>query len=336
MKQKIIVTNCELSTTLKRRLRNEVGQDYLLKNYEAIKPDELGRVEIMLVDIVGPNGKELIANAADMPKLRLIQSLRAGADSVNFSSVPRDVVFCGNIGAYSLPMGEFTLGMILHLAKHLKLRNEKLKKGEADYRDSILLKGKTLGIIGAGGIGKEVARLAKSFGMKTIGVNTSGEPAPTFDKMYGQSGIDSVLKVSDVVVLSLPLNVNTFHVIDKKRLCLMKKNCILVNVGRGYLIDESALYHHLLENPEFRCALDVWWHYPKPGEKFVQRFPFFELPNFLGTPHVSGYVPEEREIATGFALDNIKRYVRGGKLRGVMNREDYVGLHEMIQKAKTS
>lgn len=331
MKQKIIATNCELSAALKRKLAQAVGPSYILRN-QNLKSDDLGRVEIMLVDIVAANGRELISKAAAMPRLKLIQSLRAGADSVNFDVIPNEVVYCGNIGAYSLPMGEFAIGMILYLAKYLNLRNEKLKKGEAEYRNSVLLSGKTIGIIGAGGIGKEVSRLAKSFGMKALGVNTSGKRIPSFDKMYGPSDLDYVLKISDVVVLSIPLNVNTFHLINRRRLRLMKRNCILVNVGRGYLIDEAALYEHLRNNPEFQCGLDVWWHYPKQGEKFDQRFPFLELPNFLGTPHVSGYVPEEREIAVRFAVENIQRFVKGMKLNGVIIRKDYIGLRELIGK----
>ena len=111
----------------------------------------------------------------------------------------------------------------------------------------------------------------------------------------------------------------------------MKKNCILVNVARGYVIDEAALYSHLLQNPEFKCGLDVWWHYPKANEKFSQRFPLFKLPNFLGTPHVSGYVPEEREVALNFAVDNILRFVKNRPLRGLMESEDYRGLRELIR-----
>ena len=112
MKEKIIVTNCELSAGSKSRLEKAVGQGYTLRNQD-LKPDDYRRVEIMLVDIVGADGRELISKAASMPRLKLIQSLRAGADSVNFDAIPKEVAYCGNIGAYSLPMGEFTMGMIL-------------------------------------------------------------------------------------------------------------------------------------------------------------------------------------------------------------------------------
>lgn len=336
MTHRIIVTNCDLSFSMRTRLIGGVGPDYLLKKEQRLRDVDLVRVEIMLVDIVGAGGRELLARARDMPKLRLIQSLRAGADSVDFSSMPQGVVFCANIGAYSLPMGEFTIGMILCLAKYFGNRNEKLRNGMADNRNSILLRGKTIGIIGAGGIGKEVSRLARCFGIRTFGVNTTGRPSKYVDRMFSPSQIDLVLKSADVVVLALPLSLDTFHIINRKRLNMMKKDCILVNVGRGYLIDEKALYDHMVKNPEFKCGLDVWWEYPKLGEKFLQRFPFFDLSNFLGTPHVSGYVPEEREIATRFAVDNVLRFVKGRKLKGTVNKEFYVGLSDLIKKAKTS
>jgi len=221
--------------------------------------------------------------------------------------------------------------MILYLAKDLGGRNSKLKSGVEDHRSSLLLKGKTLGIVGAGGIGQAIAGIAKCFGMRTIGVNTSGKPAPNFDRTVGMSKLNLVLKLSDVVVLSIPLTTKTFKLIDRSKLQLMKKNGILINVGRGHVIDEEALYNHLLQNPEFKCGLDVWWHYPKANEKFSQRFPFLELPNFLGTPHISGYVPEEPEIALDFAVDNIVRFVKKKPLKGLVVREDYRGLRDLIR-----
>ena len=229
-------------------------------------------------------------------------------------------------------MAEHTLGMILDLAKDLTRRNSKLGEGIAEYHNSLFLKGSTLGVVGAGGIGQEISRLAKCLGMKTLGVNTSGRPAPNFDRVYKISRLHHVLRRSDVLVLALPLTVKTFHLIDAAKLKIMKKNAILINVGRGYVIDEKALYGHLRRNPQFRCGLDVWWHYPKPGDRFVQSFPFFELPNFLGTPHVSGFVPQERQIAFDAAMDNVSRYITGKRVRGLASRDDYDGLREMLSQ----
>ena len=114
----------------------------------------------------------------------------------------------------------------------------------------------------------------------------------------------------------------------------MKKDAILVNVARGYVIDEEALYNHLRENPDFKSALDVWWWYPKQGEKFAQKFPFFDLPNFLGTPHDSGIVPETEELALLSAIENIGRYVRNEPLKGAMDRSEYLGLRALISQER--
>ena len=327
------MTNCTFSKEAKRRLMNGVGSNFTLRSVDQVKESELNIVEIMLVDIL-PDSSKTWLNAEKLsmiPRLKLIQSLRAGVDAIDFEQIPDRVKICGNTGAYSDPIVEHSIGMILYLSKDLGGRNSKLKSGVADHHNSLLLKGKTLGVVGAGGIGQAVARIAGCFGMRTIGVNRSGKPAPNFDRTVGMSKLDLALKLSDVLVLSLPLTTKTFQIIDGSKLQLMKKNCILINVGRGYVIDEEALYNHLLQNPEFKCGLDVWWYYPKAEEKFSQRFPFLELPNFLGTPHISGYVQEEPQIALDFAIDNIVRFVKKKLLKGLVDRADYRGLRDLIR-----
>jgi phosphoglycerate dehydrogenase-like enzyme len=317
----------------KIRLTNCVGSNFALRSIDRVKDSELNQVEIMLVDILPDSGKMWLGaeKLARMPRLKFIQSLRAGVDAIDFEQIPSNVKICGNIGAYSDPIAEHAMGMILYLAKDLGGRNSKLKIGIMEHRSSLFLRGKTIGVVGAGGIGQAVARIARCFGMKTIGVNTSGKPVPNFDQTVGMRNLGRVLKASDVIVLSLPLTTKSFQLIDRSKLQLMKKNCILVNLGRGYVIDEEALYNHLVQNPEFRCGLDVWWHYPKANDKFSQRFSFLELPNFLGTPHISGNVAEEPEVALDFAVDNIVRFVKRKPLKGVVNREDYSGLQDLVR-----
>ena len=312
---------------------HSIGTNFVLRHVDGIRRSELDRVEIMLIDTALESDRKWLTaeKMAQMSRLKFIQSLRAGVDAIDLEQLPKRIIICGNSGAYSDPMAEHTIGMILYLAKDLGNRNSKLKNGVVDSHNSLFLKGKTIGVIGAGGIGQVVAKIAKSLEMKTLGVNTSGKHVRYFDETFEIRKLDQVLRVSDVIVLSLPLTVKSFHIIDVGKLRLMKKNCILVNVARGYVIDEAALYSHLLQNPEFKCGLDVWWHYPKANEKFSQRFPLFKLTNFLGTPHVSGYVPEEREVALSFAVDNILGFVKNRPLRGLVEREDYRGLRELIK-----
>src|SRR5207302_6460010 len=103
----------------------------------------------------------------------------------------------------------------------------------------------------------------------------------------GTSGLSVLLKNSDAVVLALPLTGQTARIINAERLSEMKKDGILVNVARGELVDEKAMYEHLVANPNFRYATDVWW-YRENRESLKTDYPFLSLPNFIGTPHVSG------------------------------------------------
>jgi phosphoglycerate dehydrogenase-like enzyme len=292
-------------------------------------------VEIILLDTARANQLAILKPESlhRFSNLKLIQSNRAGVDVVNFDQIPASVTVCGNIRAYGDQIAEHVFGMILYFARNLGISNSALSKGIWEIPQSMFLKEKTILVIGAGGIGESVGRIALFFGMRTIGINTSGGSVPNFENVVTPDKLRAVLNEADIVVIATPLTVKTFHLIDKAELDLMKPNCILVNISRGYIIRERSLYDHLRNNPGFKCGLDVWWHYPKPNEKFAQKFPFFELPNFLGTPHDSGIVPETEEIAVLRAIENIGRATRNEPLKGVMNRNDYLGLKELIAQA---
>jgi phosphoglycerate dehydrogenase-like enzyme len=324
-KPKIIATNFDLSSQAKKKLEKEVEGEYVLRDLEEITPNEYGDVEVILLNRRWKSFTD--EGLTKMPNLKLIQTMSAGVDHLDFQMVPERVTVCGNVGAYSDAIAEHVFGMVLCLGKNLMGFNKELSQGIFNHRTiSVFLKGKTMGILGTGGIGESVARLAKVFGMRTMGINSSGHTVRNFDTVYDTTGIEKVLSESDVVVLALPLTVKTRHIIDSKKLQMMKKECIFVNVARGELVDELALYEHMKSNPNFKVGLDVWWKYPVKGEKFAQDFPFFDLPNFLGTPHVSGDVPESYEISSLSAVENILRFIKGDPLKGVMNRNDYLNL----------
>jgi phosphoglycerate dehydrogenase-like enzyme len=263
-----------------------------------------------------------------MPNLRLVQTMSAGVDSIDFNGIPEQVIVCGNVGAYSEQIAEHAFGMIICLARNLVVRNEQLRKGIFDHSvDGIFLSGKTIGIIGTGGIGQSVAKLAKAFGMKTMGINSSGKSAAFFDHVSSMDGLNQLLSHSDVVVIAIPLTIKTINLINESNLALTKPRCILINVARGPIINEKALYDHLRANPGFKAGLDVWWRYPSSSkEPFSQHFPFFDLPNFLGSPHNSGDIPESEELALNNAIKNIERFIRREPLKGIAKREDYLEL----------
>jgi phosphoglycerate dehydrogenase-like enzyme len=164
--------------------------------------------------------------------------------------------------------------------------------------------------------------------MKTYGVNSTGRNVANFQRITTLSNVDEILPLSDVVVVALPLTVKTRGLIDRDKLNKMKEDCILINVARAAIVVERDLFEHLTNHPKFRAAFDVWWRkWPKSAkEKYTQNYPFFQLPNFIGTPHISGDVPESHEIASMFAVENIIRYVENRELKGLVDRRDYLGL----------
>ena len=104
----------------------------------------------------------------------------------------------------------------------------------------------------------------------------------------------------------------------------MKPDAILINVGRGDVIDQPALYAHLKSNPDFRAGIDTWWSEPVSHEDFTMEYPFCKLPNFIGSPHIADHVPGSIAHATRWALENVKNYLLGKDIHSVLNRSDYL------------
>lgn len=254
-----------------------------------------------------------------------MQLLSAGADHLDFERLPKSLVIASNVGAYARPMAEHTLAMVLALAKRLTLHHKKLKEGIFDQlSENKALFGATAAILGFGGIGKAVARLLRPFGVKILGINRSGKSDEPADFLGTLSSLDKVLEQSDIVVLALPLNRSTRSLIGRRELGLMKEDAILVNVARGEIIEESALFEHLKAHPEFMAGIDAWWTEPFKQGRFELKYPFLELPNVLGTPHNSALVPGSLIEAVQKASENILRFLVGGPIDGVVRREDYL------------
>lgn len=255
----------------------------------------------------------------------LLQLLFAGADNVPFSMLPENIVIASNAGAFAEPIAEHVLAMAFCLVKKIIPRNEALKRGVFDrsgFNGS--LKGKICGILGFGGNGKAIARIMKSIGMKVAAVNRSGVTGEQIDTIWKKERIDDLLKVSDVLVLSVPLTRDTKGMIGSRELALMKPDAILVNVARGAVVDQDALYGHLCSHPDFGAATDTWWSEPAHHGKFFLEHPFLDLPNFIGSPHVADHVTGMVPVAARAALENVKNFLAGDPIHGVINKSDYI------------
>ena len=260
-----------------------------------------------------------------LQQVRFIQLLSAGADHMPFADLPPHILVASNPGAYATPMAEHVLAMTLALAKRLLVENQKLRNGEFDqFTPNRLLAGMTAGILGFGGIGRATARLMRAFGMRIYAINSSGtSPEPT-DYLGTLRDLEHVLRESDVVVISLPLTKATRGLIGKEQLAWMKPDAILVNVARGAIIDEEALYSHVKSQPNFLVGIDAWWTEPFLHGTFRMEYPFLDLPNVLGSPHNSAVVPHVLVDAARQAAENVKRFLKGEKVTGIARREDYL------------
>ncbi|ARM75241.1 2-hydroxyacid dehydrogenase [Acidianus manzaensis] len=249
-----------------------------------------------------------------MPNLKVIQTFSAGVDDFPFHLLPPGVKLFSNAGAYSLPVAEHAFSLILTLAKGI---NKEMKRIE-----SYQLTGKTIVILGAGGIGSEVARIAKNgFMMKTVGVSRSFKQ-DVFDEKYSISEIDRVISYGDVIVDSLPLNKETRGILNYERLAKMKEKSILVNVGRAETIVEEDIIRILKERPDIRFGTDVFWRNQK--ENFES--PLWKMENFAGSLHTAGgYASKEvLENAMIRACRNLANYIKEGKAENEVRISDYI------------
>ena len=262
---------------------------------------------------------------AMMQNARFMQLLSAGADHIPFALLPKDLTVAGNVGAYAKPMAEHAMAMALALAKNLRRGHERLAQGNFDqFSMNKSLDGAVCAILGFGGIGKATARLMKAFGAKIYAINTSGKTDEKVDFIGTLKDLEFVLKNADFVVISLPLSKATTGLIGARELGWMKPDAILVNVARGDIIDEGAFYAFLKDHPDFKAGLDAWWVEPFRYNKFEIHYPFFDLPNVLGSPHNSGMVPEALDNAVHDAIQNLTNFLTGEPVHGIMRPQDYV------------
>ncbi|HUK49537.1 MAG TPA: 2-hydroxyacid dehydrogenase [Terriglobales bacterium] len=259
-----------------------------------------------------------------LASLKVLQMLSAGVNHVPFSKLPRNLVVLGNSGAYSPPIAEHVIAMILAACKNLLTQHEKLRRGIFDQdTESRMLAGSNCAILGFGGIGKATARLLRCFGVKIYAINTSGSTDQPVEFVGTLRDLEHVLRLADIVVIALPLKNSTRGLIGKRELGWMKDDAILVNVARGPIVDEEALFGKLKSQPSFTAALEAWWIEPREGKEFRTNFPFLTLPNLIGCPHNSGIVPGAFVNGARCAAENLKRWFDHKPVLGEANRDDY-------------
>jgi len=286
-------------------------------------PEDESRWQEMLVraevlfGIPGDSPEGLAAAVRGNPRLRWVQGTAAGTgEQVKAAGLTRDelerVVVTSASGVHVAPLSEFCLLGLLALTKGLPHLQSAQRAHHWDHYPVAELQGATLLVLGLGSIGTEVARLAKAFGMRTLAINRSGKSdSPHVDEIHEPQSLHALLPRVDALVVTLPLTDETAGVLDAKAFELLQPHAILVNVGRGGVVDEPALVRALREQRLAGAVLDVFATEPLPSDS-----PLWDLPNVMISPHTAALSIHENERLVELFEANLRRYLAGEELVG--------------------
>jgi D-2-hydroxyacid dehydrogenase (NADP+) len=273
--------------------------------------------EVLLTNPIVPD--DIVERA---PALKWLQLTSAGVDRLlNAPVVQSHLTVTTASGIHAVPISEYVIGAMLAFAKGLPraFRAQQERAWRPFWPEE--LEQKTVGVLGVGAIGARVVKLAKALDMRVLALRrsagqrmTGDEAGMDVDEMLPPADLPYLLAESDYVVVALPLTPESRGLIGEAELRAMKPNAVIVNIGRGAIIDETALVRALKEGWIAGAALDVFQQEPLSGESEL-----WGLENVIVTPHISGGTPRYMERAVELFCDNLRRYLAGEPLRNVVD-----------------
>lgn len=317
---------------------------------DQVNPEDLKSVEILSVFVHSSLGAPVLAR---LPRLRLIATRSTGFDQIDQPACDRRGITVSNVPRYGEnTVAEFTFGLLLSVTRHLPAAIERTRS--CDFRteglQGIDLRGKTLGIIGAGNIGLQVIRIARGFAMNVIAFDT--RPHPLLAEVLGFSyeSLDDLLARADIVSLHVPGSVQTHHLLDRNRFAQMKPGVILINTARGTVVDSTALLWALDQGIVAGAGLDVF-----EGEAMIQEdcelrnrpYSADQLrevqsaqvlcrhPHVIVTPHVAFDTSEALQRIIATTIENIQSYLAGAPIN-VVNHPQIQGARSHSASVRTA
>ncbi len=296
--------------------------EFMIGSDPAFVREHTPEAEVILVS--GMTGKALsLREIWPLAKnVRWVHSLSAGVENLLFPELIESPVPVTNArGVFKRSLAEFAVLGVLYFYKQVRRLVESQRQGKWDQFLVEWMPGRTMGIVGYGEIGRECAQLAKTLGMRIVATRRRPELAsndPILDKAFRLDDLHSMLAECDVVVLAAPATPETFHIIGEAELRSMKKSAILINVGRGTLVDQPQLVRALQEGWIAAAALDVFEKEPLP-----EGHPLWSMENVLLSPHCTDRTkyPDWLELTTQQFVENFERYLKGEPLQHVVDKK---------------
>ncbi|MFC5531544.1 NAD(P)-dependent oxidoreductase [Cohnella yongneupensis] len=275
--------------------------------------NESGPLEAMLYDseVVVCNSLLLHHSLSRFPRLKFIQLTSSGLDRIPLPEVEtRNITIANAKGVYSVPIAEWVVLKTLEIYKNTRFFERNQRRSEwTKNRELIELHGKTVGIIGTGSIGTEVAKRMKAFGCALLGLNSTGTSVQCFDECVPSSRLDAFLCRCDVIVIALPLTKETRGLLNGSRLDKTKPGVVVINVSRGGIVNEADLLERLNNGHIRGAALDVFEQEPLSPEH-----PYWKHPNLLVTPHNSFVSDQNHSRMFDLVIRNLEAFISNGIL----------------------
>lgn len=316
---------CELDS-LPAALRPPLGVGKCLADFEAagLTAADLATVDVLLTCGVGPNAasaETLRLVFAACPHVKWVHSCSAGVNHCLFPELVEapGVALTNARGVYSASLAEWALLSCLYFAKDLP----RLLAAQADRRwapyDVEELRGKTLGVVGYGDIGRQAAVLAKAFGMTVLALKRTAVPGAGGDGVasafYGRDGLHQMLAACDYILMATPLTPETQGMLGAAEFAAMRSHCVFINLGRGACIHEPALIQALSSGALRGAALDVFATEPLPAASTL-----WALPNVLLSPHCADRTASFQHDAMRAFVANAQRYASGQELLSLVDK----------------
>lgn len=283
------------------------------KPEEAVQGPDLTKEDVAWADVILGNVPDFFLTGS--PKLLWMQTGSAGVESyVRPGVLAENTLLTNATGAYGLAISEHMLGMLLELFKKLELYRDAQKDGQWKSLGAVkAVYGSTVLVLGMGDIGGEFGKRCKALGAKVIGVRRSNRQKPDYaDEVHLLEDLDQLLPQADVVAVTLPGTEATRGLMNWERLAKMKEGAVLLNVGRGYIVDTEALCDALESGHLSGAGVDVTEPEPLPADHRLWR-----IPTALVTPHVSGFyhLEETHQRIVNIFVENLEHFRKGEPLR---------------------